>query len=676
MLVGAEFSHPNFGWMRIGVKVAAFGYLAMALAAWLTGATEPQLLLQEVCATILLGGMVLLSRQRPALAVLVTLLTVFWELSLTIFRDREVVAVSSMVYPVLILCSGMLLGTRGAILMALASGVSVPVFVQLSGRWDEGLSNFSPERDLGPLLTFEVAVITTAILTYAVLVSYHRAHSSSEKLRRHYAGLFEAVPDGIVTMDDEGVVLEGNTAACGLLGVTRTELLGRSFVQLWSARGGVGLADRFWKVQGLQRFELNAGGQETRQVEIAVRNEEGPGARHLLVLRDVTQRVRVEERLGHAQRLESVGRLAGGVAHDFNNLLTVVSGNASLLESHADSHVRLLSRDISDASSRGAGLIRQLLAFARRDVHRPERVDLGDAVTRMSRLLDPVLGLGCSLELKAEEGASAIFDLTQLEQVVLNLVSNARDALGGRGIVRLTLRSLGGKEATRLGSTLDVEGQVMLEVADAGIGMAPEVKARLFEPFFTTKPRGHGTGLGLASVHGIVEQNGGRIHVDTAVGKGTRFRIFLPRALGRSQPVAVLPPKTVSPGLGQRILLVEDEAPVRALGVRILTRAGYHVFEASSGEAALEFLGRGQAIEMLVTDIVMPGMSGCELVATLRESRHDLPVLFVSGHVDPGAIGLEPQQRRAVEENLLPKPFSSAELLQRVGETLGRRVAN
>jgi two-component system cell cycle sensor histidine kinase/response regulator CckA len=276
--------------------------------------------------------------------------------------------------------------------------------------------------------------------------------------------------------------------------------------------------------------ELARAAGPPRFYEISVGDEvaaSAPSGR-LLVVRDVTERRLLEGRLGHAQRLETVGQLAGGVAHDFNNLLTVIGGNASLLAELPQPEVRGLAMEMLAAQERGLSLTRQLLAFARREVRRPEPLDLGEVVGGISRLLERLLGEQHRLRLEAGAPVPVVADRGQLEQVLVNLVSNARDALVGGGEVEVTVRRLDRREATALGSGLDAPRQALLQVADLGQGMAPEVLARIFEPFFTTKPRDKGTGLGLATVHGIVNQSGGQVTVESAPGRGTRFSIFLP----------------------------------------------------------------------------------------------------------------------------------------------------
>jgi signal transduction histidine kinase len=381
---------------------------------------------------------------------------------------------------------------------------------------------------------------------------------------------------------------------------------------------------------------------------------------------------RTEERLRHAQRLESVGLLAGGVAHDFNNLLTAVGGNAAVLAEHPDPGVRELAAEICDAQRRGVTLTRQLLAFARRDPSRPGLIDLADAVRGMRQLLGRLAGEQHPVVAECGEAVLVVADRGQLEQVVLNLVANARDATPGGGDIRVGVRTASAADARAAGSTLAAERQALLEVIDTGAGMAPETVARIFEPFFTTKPRGQGTGLGLSTVHGIVGQSGGCVAVDTAPGRGTTFRVFLPLAAGahaaEAAPAPPAPGEAVQGGR-ERVLVVEDDAAVRSLVRRVLEGAGYEVAAVPSGDEALADAARDGRTRLVLTDVVLPGMSGIELAGRLAAARPQLRVLFMSGYVEPALAG---DGRLDPAKDLLRKPFAAEELLSRVRSALDR----
>jgi signal transduction histidine kinase len=400
--------------------------------------------------------------------------------------------------------------------------------------------------------------------------------------------------------------------------------------------------------------------------EISVGQElDAPQLGHrLLVVRDVTASRLMEERLGHAQRLETVGQLAGGVAHDFNNLLTVIGGNAAMVADSGDPEVRESAQEILEAQERGSTLTRQLLAFARRDVRQPERVDLRSIVAGITRLLGRLLGERHRLVVAAGVPVHVFADRGQLEQLTINLVTNARDAMPGGGEVALTVRAVELAEAARLGSDLEAPRQALLEVADRGIGMSPETRARIFQPFFTTKARGQGTGLGLANVHWIVTQSGGRIALETALGQGSRFRVFLPVVEAAPEGAQATPEQAPHRTGTERVLLVEDDAAVAAMAQRVLARAGYRVAVVPDAERAQALLPDA-AFDLLVSDVRLPGISGTELAGWLRRRQPGLRVLLVSGYADvePGADAPGPAP-------LLRKPFTPDELLERVRSVL------
>jgi two-component system cell cycle sensor histidine kinase/response regulator CckA len=374
-----------------------------------------------------------------------------------------------------------------------------------------------------------------------------------------------------------------------------------------------------------------------------------------------------------AARLQSVGALAGGIAHDFNNLLTAISGSAeAALQREPEGAAAPELRQIMESAGRGAALVRQLLAFARQQALHPRVVDLNAAVSNMGGLLRRLLGSGVRLSLELEEPSRRVrIDPTQLDQVIMNLALNARDAMPGGGSLRiatghavvLTPEPLGQEE-------LPPGRYALLEVGDTGRGIPPEVLSRIFEPFFTTRREQGGSGLGLSTVHGIVRQSGGFIAAESRLGEGTTFRIWLPRHDGAATaaaapPVAVLParpapaPSPAGPD-AQTILLVEDEPPLLRLAERALRRAGFEVLPAASAEEALELLeDPANRPIALVSDVVMPGMDGMALAAKLRERDPDLPVLLVSGYAEV-ALGRDLAAERL---KLLPKPYGLSDLV-------------
>lgn len=381
-----------------------------------------------------------------------------------------------------------------------------------------------------------------------------------------------------------------------------------------------------------------------------------------------------EDQLRHSQKLEAVGRLAGGVAHDFNNLLTAIIGYSQLLEDKLDSQdeTREFARIIHQAGDKAAELTKQLLAFSRRQLLQPKVLDLNTVVRDMDKLLQRVIGehIRFQIELRATD-ARVLADPVQLEQVILNLGVNARDAMPRGGSLTIATENCAS-------TTVPVDGQsrpddqVLLIVSDTGCGMDAQTKERIFEPFFTTKGVGKGTGLGLATVYGIVQQSGGGIVVESELGKGSRFVISLPRSTDPIAEVVPLAPLVPAPNV-ESILVVEDEEIVRNLLCAVLTEAGYEVICAASPSGALrlakEHAGR---IDLLITDVVMPEMHGPAVARLLLEHRPDLKILYVSGYSendisDQGVIepGLE----------VLQKPFTQHSLIRKVREVLDAPTA-
>jgi signal transduction histidine kinase len=380
----------------------------------------------------------------------------------------------------------------------------------------------------------------------------------------------------------------------------------------------------------------------------------------------------LETALSEAQRVEALGRLAGGVAHDFNNLLTVVNGYSDLLL-HGDldpARERNALEVIKEVVERGAGLTHQLLAFARKQVLNPVVLDLNDSVRHLDRLVRPLLGATIRLAMELEPDLHPVrAEARQLEQVLLNLLINARDAMPDGGSVTVSTANLdvGGDGAGR--AEVPPGSYAVLTVTDTGTGMDEATRARVFEPFFTTKGPGKGTGLGLATVYGIVRQSGGYVEVESAVGSGSAFRIYLPRAGQAVSPAASVPPPPEAPG-GATVLLAEDEDKVRLLLHSILTRHGYAVLQAADGAEALRLAAKHHGpIHLLLTDLVMPEMSGRELAARLLPQRPEMKVLYLSGYTD--GVGLPPSADGGAVA-FLAKPFGPNALLTRVGEVLGR----
>lgn len=375
---------------------------------------------------------------------------------------------------------------------------------------------------------------------------------------------------------------------------------------------------------------------------------------------------RREEQMFQAQHLEALGTLAGGVAHDFNNALTVIGAYTDLLcdTVDIDDPRREDLLEIRRATDHAAALTRQLLAYSRRQMLRPAVVDAGDCVREMHGMLAPLVGERVTLELDLPETALPVrADAAQLQQVLVNLVVNARDAMPEGGPVTISLRGSPAPEEA-------MPGWVALEVRDCGVGMDQATLARAFEPFFTTKPLGQGTGLGLATVYGIVSQSGGRVEAESAPGQGTVVRVLLPLVVDRPSPAfGVAAPFRADDDLPEVILLAEDEGAVRGVLGRALQEAGFEVLTASDGEEARQLLEReGDRVQLLLTDVVMPRLTGPALAAWWLERRPGAPVLFMSGYTDDERLRAQLDAGAA----LLEKPVAPAVLVEQVRAALAR----
>ncbi len=410
--------------------------------------------------------------------------------------------------------------------------------------------------------------------------------------------------------------------------------------------------------------------QPAEPVALTIAGLRGLGdAAVLLLLKDNSEEAKLKRQVAQATKMQVVGQLAGGVAHDFNNILTAIIGHCDLMlmrHTPGDSDYDDIQQ-IKSNSNRAAGLTRQLLAFSRQQTLRPQVLQLPDVVSEVSHLLKRLLGETVELVVKHGRSLGPIrADPGQLEQVIINLAVNARDAMAAKGGGTLTIQTYSVKadQVAELGSDiLPIADYSALSVTDTGTGISPSVLGKIFEPFFTTKEVGKGTGLGLSTVYGIVKQSGGFIFADSKVGEGTRFVIYLP--VHREEAGAVRTrnsEKTKKDELwgSGTVLLVEDEPMVRSVAERALTRHGYTVITADNGEDALEILAKNEPIDLLISDVVMPGMDGPTMVREARLSRPELKILFMSGYA-------EEQLRKSIDienVNFLPKPFSVTELAE------------
>jgi two-component system cell cycle sensor histidine kinase/response regulator CckA len=497
------------------------------------------------------------------------------------------------------------------------------------------------------------------------------------------AGVVATAKDAIITTGRDRRITLFNPAAEQMFRCPAAEALGQPLAQFVPpadsyARGATAedpeCAERFSRQIRSGTRGVRADGTEF-PLEASVSRAEVNGRRiYAVVARDVTDRKRLEEQLRQSQKMEAVGRLAGGVAHDFNNLLTVISGYSEMMLSAlapTDPH-RALVQEVYDAGQRAALLTRQLLTFSRKEVIEPRPLDLNAVITTAAKMLRRLIGEDVEMTTALAVDAPWVFaDPGQIEQVVMNLALNARDAMprGGRLTIETTEVDLDAHYTHHHIGAMPGR-QVMLAISDTGVGMTEEVRQLVFEPFFTTKEPGKGTGLGLATVYGIVRQAGGHIGVYSEPGLGTSFKVYLPAAQRPGQERPSSPPGRVRPGT-ETVLLVEDEDKVRAMTRSALVLFGYTVLEARCGDDALQVCSsHAGPIQLLITDVVMPGMSGRQVAEAISARRRDIKVLYCSGYTDDAVV------RHGVlkaEAAFLQKPFTATALGNKVRAVLDGR---
>jgi len=493
-----------------------------------------------------------------------------------------------------------------------------------------------------------------------------------------YRALMEQANDAILILDLSGAILEANRESERLFGLPRARIVGRNYddfvvpeerADSASRRGLVGsegtirVPNRHMERSGGTVVTVDVSGSLVRL---------GDESRVLAILRDVSERQRLEAQLLQSQKMESVGRLAGGVAHDFNNLLGVITRYGDLLLHEIGpghpSHRRVV--EIRKAADRAASLTRQLLAFSRKQVLQLRVLDLNAVVAGIEPMLRRLIGEHIELITALDNGVGRVkADLGQMEQVIANLAVNARDAMprGGKLLIETGNVEL---DAVYAATRADARPgpHVMLAVSDTGHGMDAEVLGHMFEPFFTTKAPGLGTGLGLATVYGIVRQLGGQVMVYSEVERGTSFKIYLPRLEAAADQLQVAAAAGPPPGGTETVLLVEDEPALRVLVEEILTKGGYHVLQNEKPEDALALAASHEgAIDLVLTDVIMPNMSGRQMADALRLERPRIRVLFMSGYTDDAISHhgiLEPGT------HFLEKPFTADGLLRKIREVL------
>jgi PAS domain S-box-containing protein len=510
------------------------------------------------------------------------------------------------------------------------------------------------------------------------------ARTSLDRERKILRTLIDALPDVIFTRDTQGRFVHGNQATLALVGLEREDQLsGKTVFDVFSphhaekfhAEDETVLAGRPL-LNKEEFFAVGRGGPRWYlTIKVPLRSGTGEIIGLIGIARDITDRKKLEEQLRQSHKMEAIGKLAGGVAHDFNNLLTVISGYCEILlnlPAESFSHHGAV-RTIRDAAERAASLTRQLLAFGRQSLLQPRVLDLNEVVAGTAAMLDRLIGENIRLETRLAPGLWSVrVDPGQLDQVLINLAVNARDAMPRGGTLTIETRNVQlHADDLRDQPGLAPGGYVLLAVSDSGEGMPPEVLGRIFEPFFTTKGVGEGTGLGLATVFGIVQQSGGCIHAASEVGRGSTFKLYFP-ASEVSSPESAAPGSTPPANEGaETVLIVEDEPGVRKMAQLSLELQGYKVLTAANGVEALKIANaRGEDIDLLITDVVMPLMSGPDLAKNLSSRFARLQILFMSGY--PGDATTR-HGLLDLEAAFIQKPYSPSTLAEKVRQVLDGR---
>jgi len=506
-----------------------------------------------------------------------------------------------------------------------------------------------------------------------------QAETALREQEERYRTLVEGVRDVIFALSPEGTITSLNPAFETITGWRREEWVGRPFEKLVHPEDlpfALELLGRVVRgdLRAVSQFRVSTAKHDYRMGEFSATPQllEGRLIGILGIGRDVTERVQLEQQLRQAQKMEAVGRLAGGIAHDFNNILTAITGYADLLLEDlrpTDSRHQDVA-EIRKAADRAAGLTRQLLAFSRQQVLQPSVIDVKTLVGDLQKMLGRLLGEDVALATQlAPDTGRVKADPGQLEQVLMNLAVNSRDAMPQGGKLTLETSNVDLSEGYAAEHYPAQPGSyVMIAVTDTGTGMSEETQAHMFEPFFTTKEKGKGTGLGLATVYGIIKQSGGFIWVYSELEHGTTFKIYLPRVQESVDVAKAAAARPRAARGSETVLLAEDEAPVRAVARQVLERHGYTVLEAPSAEAALDIAVRySGAIHLLLTDVIMPGLSGRELATRLADLRPEARVIFMSGYTDDAVT-----RHGVLEPGLayLQKPFTPDALGQKVREVL------
>ncbi len=563
--------------------------------------------------------------------------------------------------------------------------------LELHGRRRNG-SEFPVEISLSPVSIDGGLIVLSAIRDVTdrkrIEQELRRAHEeltrrTAEQIgeyRARLASIIDSSEDAILAKGLDGTVTSWNRGAERIYGYTAEEVIGKNIGMLVPDDRPEEIPEILRKVaqgQAIEHYESVRITKDGRRLNVSIsvsplRDTNGEIVGASAIARDITEQRRAEDQLRQSQKMEAVGRLAGGVAHDFNNVLGIINACAEFLRDRIDpaSEPATYVENIKKAADRAASLTRQLLAFSRKQVVKPTILDLNDRLKDITKLLRPLMGDDVEI-LVVPRSNSAIVeaDPSQLDQIVMNLAVNARDAMpkGGRFILETDSVEFDEHFAEQH-RPLKPGRYVMLAVSDSGSGMDKATLSRIFEPFFTTKEAGKGTGLGLSTVYGIAQQSGGHIWVYSEPGRGTTFKVYLPSAAHKLTSPTSAEAEVVAPKRVARILLVEDDDIMRGLTRKLLEERGYSVVEANNGKAALEWaeVNPGQ-IDLLLTDVVMPAVSGPELAERLSRSHAGLKVVYMSGYTGE----LMEASERLKHGILLEKPFTRTALLNTLHQTLG-----
>lgn len=504
----------------------------------------------------------------------------------------------------------------------------------------------------------------------------------AERSLREMAAIVETSDDAIIGENLEGIITSWNNGAEKMYGYTAAETIGQHATMLAGPDRVQEVASYLERAQKGEAFRIDTNRlrKDGRIISVAltispIKDSEGRVTGLSAIARDVSERKKLEEQLRQSQKMEAIGRLAGGIAHDFNNLLSVIVGYTYVLQSSLpdDNGLRNSAQQVMSAAEKASALTRQLLAFSRRQMLQPEIIDLNEIVTGLQKMLPRLIGEDIDVRTIASSHLKNIkADPSQIEQVIMNLVVNARDAMpdGGKLTVETNDVHFEPSEAAHYG--IRSGNYVLLAVSDTGIGMAPEIRAHIFEPFFTTKEPGRGTGLGLATVYGIVSQSNGHIWVYSEPGQGTTFKIYFPATSEAATPSDISHHPRLAVTGSETVLLVEDEPNLRSLIQQVLRKQGYEVLVAGTGQegAAIADHYAGD-IELLLTDVVMPQMGGKQLADLLKPQYPDMSIIYMSGYTNNA---LDHSGSVEMGGSFLQKPFTPDVLLRKIREVLDHRA--